>query len=80
MGIGLQALLGERSFLEIVWSRAGDTRFPNNILGFDGINGHGHRPGQDSIESNWIGYWYGPTGRQDPDAFFVAMLGTWSYI
>ena len=36
--IGLQALLGERSFLEIVWSRAGDTRSPNNILGFDGIN------------------------------------------
>ena len=38
MVIGLQALLGERSFLEIVWSRAGDVSSLNNILGFDGIN------------------------------------------
>ena len=68
--IGLQALSGERSFLEIVWSGAGDISSPNNILGFDSINGQGHRPGQDSIESNWIGYWYGPTGRRDPYAFF----------
>ena len=36
--IGLQALLGERSFLEIVWSGAGDISSPNNIRGFDGIN------------------------------------------
>ena len=35
--IGLYTLSGERSFLEIVWSRAGDIRFPNNMLGFDGI-------------------------------------------
>ena len=38
MVLGLQALSGERSFLEIVWSGAGDISSPNNILGFDGIN------------------------------------------
>ena len=55
--IGLYTLLGERSFLEIVWRGAGDISSPNNILGFEGINmGAGRRPGQDSIESNWIGY------------------------
>ena len=36
--IGLYTLSGERSFLEIVWSGAGDISSPNNILGFDGIN------------------------------------------
>ena len=71
--IGLQALLGERSFLEIVRSRTGDIRSPNNILGFDGINGHGHQLGQDPLENNWIGYGYGPTGRRDPNAFFLVM-------
>ena len=38
MGIGLHTLLGERSFLEIVWSRGGDINTPINILGFEGIN------------------------------------------
>ena len=54
--IGPQALLGERSFLEIVRSRTGDIRSPNNILGFDGINGHGHRRGQDPTENNGMEY------------------------
>ena len=38
MVIGLYTLLGERSFLEIVWRGAGDISSPNNILGFEGIN------------------------------------------
>ena len=80
MVIGLQALLGERSFLEIVWSRAGDTRSPNNILGFDGINRHGHRLGQDPIENNGMGYGYGFTGRRDPYAFFFQSCGTCIYL
>ena len=57
MVISLYTLLGERSFLEIVWRGAGDISSPNNILGFEGINMRaGRRPGQDSIEGNWIGY------------------------
>ena len=53
--IGLYTLLGERSFLEIVWRGAGDISSPNNILGFEGINmGAGRRPGIDPIENNWI--------------------------
>ena len=53
--IALYTLLGERSFLEIVWRGAGDISSPNNILGFEGINmGAGRRPGIDPIENNWI--------------------------
>ena len=36
--IGLYTLSGERSFLEIVWSRGGGINTPINILGFEGIN------------------------------------------
>ena len=71
--IGLYTLLGERSFLEIVWRGAGDISSPNNILGFEGINmGAGRRPGIDPIENNWIWFWYGPSGQRDPYAHFCS--------
>ena len=55
MVLGLYTLLGERSFLEIVWRGAGNISSLNNILGFEGINMRaGRRPGIDPIENNWI--------------------------
>lgn len=68
--IGLHSLLIERNFLEVVWSIAGDSNNPNNILGFDGINGLDHRPGRNPVENGWLWYWYGPSGRENLHEFF----------
>ena len=71
MVISLYTLLGERSFLEILWRGAGDIGSPNNIIGYEGINmGAGRRPGIDPIENNWIWLWHGPSGQRDPYGHF----------
>ena len=68
--IGLQSLLRERNFLDVVLSMAGDSNNPNNILGFDGMNGLDHQPGRNPMENNWLCYWYGPPGRENLHEFF----------
>ena len=62
--IGLYTLSGERSFLEIVWSGAGDISSPNNIRGFDGINaGAPARAGPDWEQLDRILVWaHWPSG------------------
>ena len=73
--MGLQPLLVERSFLEIMFRGAGDINNPNNILGFEGkINGNENLPGRNPVENNFLWWWHEPNGRLDPNEFFVIML------
>ena len=53
--MGLQPLLVERSFLEIVFRVAGDINNYNSILGFEGrINGNENLPGRNLGENNFL--------------------------
>ena len=53
--MGLQPLLVERNFLEIVFRGADDINNPNNLFGFEGkINGNENLPGRNPVENNFL--------------------------